>query len=94
MEAFAQRAAMELRATGAKSRSRTEETRLNLTPQELRISELAGHGATNKEIAAQMFISAATVEYHLHKVFRKLDVKTRTQLAQRLVQLSSRENGS
>jgi DNA-binding CsgD family transcriptional regulator len=94
MEAFAQRAALELRATGAKSRARTEETRLNLTPQELRISELAGHGATNKEIAAQMFISAATVEYHLHKVFRKLDVKTRTQLAQRLVQLSSRENGS
>jgi DNA-binding CsgD family transcriptional regulator len=94
MEAFAQRAASELRATGAKSRARTEETRLNLTPQELRISELAAHGATNKEIAAQMFISAATVEYHLHKVFRKLDVKTRTQLAQQLVQLWSQGSGS
>ena len=94
MEAFAQRAALELRATGAKSRARTEQTRLHLTPQERRISELAGHGATNKEIAAQMFISAATVEYHLHKVFRKLDVKTRTQLAQQLVQLGSQRSGS
>jgi DNA-binding NarL/FixJ family response regulator len=90
MEAFAQRAESELRATGEKSRARTDETRFDLTPQELRIAELVAEGDTNKEIAAQMYISTATVEYHLHKMFRKLGVKTRTQLVQRLHQLNPR----
>jgi DNA-binding CsgD family transcriptional regulator len=86
IEAFARRAQIELRAAGEKARTQAVEHRDDLTPQEMRISELVAQGATNKEIAAQMYISSATVEYHLHKVFRKLDVKTRTQLAQQLHQ--------
>ena len=83
MEAFAERARVELRASGEHARKRTVETLEQLTPQESQIARLAAHGNTNREIAAQLFISPYTVEYHLHKAFRKLDVKSRTQLAQR-----------
>jgi DNA-binding CsgD family transcriptional regulator len=86
LEAFAQRAQTELLATGEKVRSRTVESTYDLTPQEQRISELVAHGATNKEIAAQLYISAATVEYHLHKVFRKFGVTSRGQLAHHWLQ--------
>jgi DNA-binding CsgD family transcriptional regulator len=84
MEAFAERARVELQATGERARTRTVETLGDLTPQESQISRLAAQGQTNREIAAQLFISPSTVEYHLRKVFRKLGVKTRTQLANRL----------
>ena len=84
MAAFAERARIELRATGERLRERTAETLDQLTPQESQVSRLAAQGSTNREIAAQLFISPSTVEYHLRMAFRKLDVKSRTQLANRL----------
>ena len=83
-EAFARRAERELLATGARARKRTVTTVDQLTPRETQIAHLAADGLSNPEIAAQLFISTSTVEYHLRKAFRKLDVKSRTQLAKRL----------
>jgi DNA-binding CsgD family transcriptional regulator len=84
VRAFAQRARVELEATGERARKRTVDTLDQLTPQEVQIARLAAEGDTNREIAARLFISPSTVEYHLRKAFRKLDVKSRTQLARRL----------
>jgi DNA-binding CsgD family transcriptional regulator len=83
-EAFARRAERELLATGERARKRTVDTLDQLTPQETQVARLVAQGDTNREIAAQLFISPSTVEYHLRKAFRKLDVKSRTQLAHRL----------
>ena len=86
MEAFAERARIELQATGEHSRKRTVETRDDLTPREAQVSRLAADGATNREIGGQLFISPSTVDYHLRKAFRKLGVRSRHQLKQHLLQ--------
>jgi DNA-binding NarL/FixJ family response regulator len=86
MEGFAERARVELRATGEHARARSVETSNQLTPQEAQIAQLVAEGATNNEIAVQLFITPSTVEYHLHKVFRKVGVKSRTQLARHVLE--------
>src|SRR5207302_11403053 len=86
MEAFAERARVELEATGEHARKRTVETRDDLTPQEAQISRLAADGATNQEIAGQLDISPSTVDYHLRKAFRKPGAQSRHQLTQHLLQ--------
>ena len=80
MEAFAERARRELRATGETTRRRTPDTHDELTAQEALIARLAVEGLSNPEIGARLFISARTVKYHLSKVFTKLDISSRAQL--------------
>jgi len=77
---FTERAGRELLATGETARARTPETRDELTPQEAQIARLARDGLSNPEIAAQLFISPRTVQYHLRKVFQKLEISSRNQL--------------
>jgi len=79
-EAFAERARRELQATGETARARSTETRDALTPQEAQIAQLARDGLSNPEIGAQLFISPRTVQYHLRKVFQKLNITSRNQL--------------
>jgi len=83
-EGFATRAALELGATGERARRRTAETRFDLTWQEERTAHLAAEGQTNHEIAARLFISPSTVDYHLKKVYAKLGVTNRTRLSRAL----------
>jgi DNA-binding CsgD family transcriptional regulator len=79
-EAFAERARRELLATGEKVRKREVDTYSQLTPQEEHIVRLARDGRTNPEIAAELFISTRTVEWHLRKVFAKLGIASRRDL--------------
>jgi DNA-binding NarL/FixJ family response regulator len=85
-EAFAARAARELVATGERARKRASDTRDDLTAQEAQIARLARDGLSNPEIGSRLFISPRTVEYHLHKVFGKLDIGSRQQLQHALPQ--------
>jgi DNA-binding NarL/FixJ family response regulator len=87
MEAFAERARRELIATGETVRKRSSETVTTLTAQEAYIARLAREGLTNPEIGARLFLSARTVEWHLRKIFTKLGIGSRRELAAALVQL-------
>jgi DNA-binding NarL/FixJ family response regulator len=80
-DGFAERARTELEATGEHARRRDVSTVNDLTPQERQVATLAGQGLTNKEIAGQLYISARTVDYHLRKVYRKLNLDSRRELA-------------
>ena len=84
MEAFAERARRELLATGETVRRRSPEVRDELTPQEEQIARLARDGLTNAEIAAQLFLSRRTVEWHLHNAFIKLGITSRKGLPEAL----------
>ncbi|MEU8523579.1 AAA family ATPase [Streptomyces sp. NBC_01216] len=80
VEALAERAAGELRATGEQARSRTTKAYDQLTMQEVHISRLVADGATSKEVAAKLFLSPRTVDAHLRNIFRKLGLTSRRQL--------------
>ena len=80
-EAFADRARRELLATGGSARKRSVETSGDLTPQELQVARLAQEGLSNNAIGEQLFISPRTVQYHLRKVFAKLGIRSRGELA-------------
>jgi DNA-binding CsgD family transcriptional regulator len=80
VDAFAQRAARELRATGENPRKRNSGPTDALTAQEQHIARLVATGATSREVAAQLFLSPRTVEAHLRNIFRKLDISSRRQL--------------
>jgi DNA-binding CsgD family transcriptional regulator len=79
-EAFAERAASEVRATGGKAPRQSIETGAELTPQESQIALLASEGLTNAQIGVRLFLSPRTVEYHLRKVFAKLQIGARSEL--------------
>jgi DNA-binding CsgD family transcriptional regulator len=88
MEAFAERTRRELLATGETVHKRTVQARYELTAQEMQIARLAGDGLSNPEIAAQLFLSARTVEWHLRKVFGKLGISSRRELGRALADLT------
>jgi DNA-binding CsgD family transcriptional regulator len=81
-EAWAERARVELRATGETARRRDPSTLDDLTPQELQIAKLAAEeGLNNPQIADRLYLSRRTIEYHLRKVYSKLGVASRTELS-------------
>jgi DNA-binding CsgD family transcriptional regulator len=84
IDAFAVRARRELRACGEAPRKRGYAVREELTAHELQIAHLARDGLSNPEIAARLFLSPRTVEWHLRKVFAKLDVRSRRELQRAL----------
>ena len=88
---WADLAAAELQATGESIRRREPSGVQTLTPQELQVSLLLGEGRTTREVAAALFLSPKTVEYHLRKVYTKLGIRSRTELAGQVRSLTSRE---
>ena len=78
---LAERAGQELRASGETARKRDPSTALNLTPMELKVAELVSQGLSNKDVAAQCWVSPRTVAFHLRNVFTKTGVTSRGELA-------------
>ncbi|HEX8006009.1 MAG TPA: LuxR C-terminal-related transcriptional regulator, partial [Trebonia sp.] len=78
---WAQRARNELRAAGETVSQPGPDRHRQLTPRETQITRMVSDGATNREIAAQLFLSPRTIDYHLHKIFAKLDIRSRVELA-------------
>jgi DNA-binding NarL/FixJ family response regulator len=87
------RSTSELLATGEKTRKRKDETRGDLTPQESQIARLARDGLSNPEIGSMLFLSPRTVEWHLHNVFTKLGISSRTKLREALPESPSLATG-
>jgi DNA-binding CsgD family transcriptional regulator len=83
-EPWTRRTATELRATGERIRARSDKTDEHLTAQELQVALIVAEGATNREAAAQLFLSPKTIEFHLSRIFRKLGLRSRTELARRM----------
>ena len=84
-------ARVELLATGERARQRTAGTETELTPQEAQIARLVSQGDSNRGIAVQLFLSPSTVDYHLRKVYRKVGVASRTQLARTMAALAEQK---
>jgi len=91
---WADLAAGELAATGESIRRREPSTVATLTPQELQVALLLGEGRTTREVAAALFLSPKTVEYHLRKVYTKLDIRSRAELSEQLSGLGSGHEGA
>ena len=89
MQPFAERARRELLATGERVRRHAGYTQSDLTPQKAQIARLAQAGLSNPQIAAQLFLSAHTIEYHLRKVFTKLGISSRRELRDALLEAES-----
>jgi DNA-binding NarL/FixJ family response regulator len=86
---WVERAEHELAATGQTARRRESSTAAELTPQELRVALAVAHGASNREAATALFLSTKTIEFHLGSVYRKLGIRSRSELA-RLYALPAR----
>jgi DNA-binding CsgD family transcriptional regulator len=86
---WSRRATSELRAAGSPVHTTRSMPLEALTPQELQVARLASEGASNREIGAQLFLSPRTVGYHLQKIFRKLSIRSRVELAQLAAEESS-----
>jgi DNA-binding CsgD family transcriptional regulator len=82
-EPWAERARAALRASGETARKRDQSTPTELTPQERQVAKLVASGLSNKDVAAQLFVSPRTVDFHLRNIFAKTGVASRTELAQR-----------
>ncbi|HET9244108.1 MAG TPA: AAA family ATPase [Gaiella sp.] len=85
-ETWAERARAELRTSGEKLRRRDDSRGEELTPQELQIALHVAEGKTNKEVGAALFLSHKTIEFHLSRIYRKLDISSRAELVRRFAE--------
>jgi DNA-binding CsgD family transcriptional regulator len=88
-EPWAERARMELRATGEHIRRRDPSDAEQLTPQELQIALVVAEGLSNRDVGARLFLSPKTVEFHLTRIYRKLEIHSRSELVRRIVDLEA-----